>query len=115
MLSRALRLRYAGHDIDRVVAAASAALDLDLDSLDIAERLAGDMPCVILVHGDADRHLPITHSRRLAQSMPSARLLEVADETHLTLPARMDLLGDPLAAWLGALPGEDGCPSLSLR
>lgn len=115
MLGRALRLRYAGHDIDRVVAAASAALDLDLDSLDIAERLAGDMPCVILVHGDADRHLPITHSRRLAQSMPSARLLEVADETHLTLPARMDLLGDPLATWLGALPGEDGCPSLSLR
>lgn len=58
----------------------------------------------LVVHGDADRVVPIAHGRRLAQAFPNARYVEVAGEGHdgpLIVGG-----GEPLKAFLELLGGR---------
>ncbi|WP_434990307.1 alpha/beta hydrolase family protein [Xanthomonas melonis] len=106
------RWRYADQNIDAVIAAADAQLALDLDQVDVARALARTRSCVLLLHGDADRHIPVAHGRALATASARAHYLELAGEDHLSLPLRLDLLGEPIDRWLAQTRQEPGhCPA----
>lgn len=106
------RWRYGGQDLDAVIAASGHRLGLDLDRVDVAGALAKTRSCVLLLHGDADAHIPVAHGRRLAKASPRARYLEVRGENHLSLPMRIDELGTTVDDWFAALParGYAACP-----
>ena len=84
--------------LDAAIAQAGATLHLPLDQVDVTAALAA-VPCPLLVHGDADRHVPVAHGRALAASAPHARYLEVPGEDHLTLPMQLDTLGPVVVDW----------------
>ena len=68
--------------------------------LDVHEAITGlDRP-VFLIHGAADGIIPVDHSRRLhAAAAAGSRYLEVPGEDHLTLPFRLEGVGDAVAEW----------------
>ncbi|WP_434982898.1 alpha/beta fold hydrolase [Xanthomonas arboricola] len=106
------RWRYADQDIDAVIAAADRQLQLDLDHVDVTQALADTRSCVLLVHGDADQHIPVAHGRALALASPRAHYVELPGETHLSLPLRLDLLGGPIDQWLAQTQQDPGhCPA----
>lgn len=86
--------------LDAAIQQAGATLDLPLDQVDVTAALA-HVPCPLLVHGDADRHVPVAHGRALAASAPHARYIEVPGEDHLTLPMQLDTLGPAVVDWFG--------------
>jgi len=109
-----MRWRYGGQDLDQVIAVADRQLGLDLDKLDVAPMLADTRACVLLVHGDADRHIPVAHGRALAAASPRAHYLEVEGEDHLSLPMRLDALAPVVSDWFAANPGPQAqCPTPS--
>ncbi len=68
--------------------------------------------CVLLLHGDADRHIPVAHGRLLAASAPRAHYLELHEEDHLSLPMRIDLLAPMVEQWFAANPQPQvHCPA----
>ena len=106
------RFLYREQGIDAVIAAAGGQLGLDLDRVDVMAALAKTRSCVLLLHGDADQHIPVAHGRQLARASPRARYLEVRGEDHLSLPMRIDELGATVDDWFAALPtrGRQSCP-----
>lgn len=90
---------YGRQDLDAVIAAADAQLNLDLDSVDVATALRATPACVLLIHGRNDHHIPVAHGRTLAEAAPRDRYLEVPGETHLSLPMRLDRLAPTVDAW----------------
>lgn len=114
---RLARWRYGDVDRDAVVAAASARLGLDLDSVGPGDALAAWPRCTLLLHGAADRMLPPAHSRALAMAAPRARLAVVDGEDHLSLPLRLDRLARPVIAWATAAATtstDASCPAFAL-
>jgi pimeloyl-ACP methyl ester carboxylesterase len=109
------RWRYGHQDIDAVIAAANAKLALNLDQVDVAAALAKVPACVLLLHGDADEHIPVSHGRRLASASARARYLEIAGENHLSLPMRLDTLGATVDDWFAQTrTAGDACPQPQL-
>lgn len=98
-----MRWRLDDETLDAAILQAGTALDLPLATVDVATALA-DAPCPLLVHGDADRHVPVAHGRALAASAPHARYIEMPGEDHLTLPMQLDALAPVVVAWF-----ERGC------
>jgi len=97
-----MRWRYGNQDIDQVIAAADHQLGINLDRLDVAPALADTRACVLLLHGDADRHIPVAHGRALAAAAPRAHYLELHGEDHLTLPMRIDVLAPIVEGWFAS-------------
>lgn len=59
-------------------------------TLDLLEAAAGlDVPALV-VAGQRDRVLPVHHSRRLADTMPDAELVELPDVGHVAMLERPD-------------------------
>lgn len=111
-MSGYMRWRYGHQDLDRVIAAADQQLGLDLDKLDVAPAVMDARACVLLLHGDADHHIPVSHGRLLATSAPRAHYLELHDEDHLSLPMRLDLLAPMVTQWFEANPASQAqCPA----
>lgn len=109
------RWRYASQDLDQVIAATNRKLGLDLDRVNVARALADTRACVLLLHGDGDQHIPVTQGRRLARSNPRVHYIEMRGEDHITLPMRMDVLGDVVDDWLARDADPSGlCPSPQL-
>lgn len=107
-----MRWRYGSQDLDQVIAAADQQLGLDLDKLDVGPVLADTRACVLLVHGDADRHIPVAHGRALAGATPRVHYLEVHGEDHLSLPMRLDALAPVVSQWFAANPrAQARCPT----
>jgi len=107
-----MRWRYGSQDLGQVIAAADQQLGLDLDRLDVAPAVEDTRACVLLLHGDADRHIPVAHGRALALAAPRARYLELHGEDHLSLPMRVDLLEPMVAQWFAANPQPQAqCPA----
>lgn len=84
--------------LDAAIDQAGATLDLSLDAVDVGAALA-QVPCALLVHGDADRHVPVAHGRALAAAAPHAHYLEMPGEDHLSLPMRLDVLAPAVIEW----------------
>lgn len=109
------RWRYGHQDIDKVIAAADAKLALNLDRVDVAAALATVPACVLLLHGEEDRHIPVSHGRRLASASARARYLEIAGENHLSLPMRIDTLGTTVDDWFAQTQtAGEACPQPQL-
>ncbi|HBK47506.1 MAG TPA: alpha/beta hydrolase [Xanthomonadaceae bacterium] len=106
------RWRYGGQDLDAVIAAADRRLRLDLDRVDVGHALAATRACVLLLHGDADQHIPVAHGRTLARASARVHYIEMRGENHLSLPLRLDLLGDTVDDWLARdHAGQTHCPA----
>ena len=93
-----LRWRLNDAVLDAAIEQAGSALDLSLDSVDVGAALA-HVPCPLLVHGDADRHVPVAHGRALAASSPHARYIEIPGQDHLSLPMQLDALMPVVLDW----------------
>ena len=102
-----LRWRIDAQVVDAAVVRAGETLDLPLDQVDVGAALAGTPACVLLVHGSADRHVPVAHGRALAAAVPEARYLELAGEDHLSLPMQLERLAPSVIDWFGA----PACPT----
>jgi pimeloyl-ACP methyl ester carboxylesterase len=111
-----LRFRFSPERVEQAIAESSERLGLDLESVDLAPLLAASPACKLLLHGARDRHVGVQHGRRLAAGDASIEYRELPDEDHITLPLRLDWLGEPVAEWLAATaaPTEGGCPRLRL-
>lgn len=99
--------------LDAAIERAGDALDLPLAGVDVRQALV-DVPCALLVHGTADRHVPVAHGRALAAAAPQAQYLELAGEDHLSLPMQLDRLAPVVVDWFerpgctgGRMPGRD--------
>ncbi|MFT4285555.1 MAG: alpha/beta fold hydrolase [Protaetiibacter sp.] len=55
----------------------------------VAHPLASEVP-LLVVHGDADRQLPLAESRALAQATPGARLVVVREAGHTRVLAALE-------------------------
>ncbi|MGO1541060.1 MAG: alpha/beta fold hydrolase [Luteimonas sp.] len=93
-----LKWRLSDEVLDAAIEQAGATLDLPLDGINVADALA-HVPCPLLVHGDADRHVPVEHGRTLAASVPHARYIEMPGEDHLSLPMQLDALAPAVLEW----------------
>lgn len=105
-----LRWRVDDAVLDAAVARAGRTLGLPLDSVDVGRALAGTDACVLLMHGTADRHVPVAHGRALAAAAPQARYLELPGEDHLSLPMRLDRLAPTVIDWYA----RPDCPQTAL-
>jgi pimeloyl-ACP methyl ester carboxylesterase len=89
-------------DVVRPALGASGAIDDDLAAISPwGFDPAAISPPVLLVHGDADRVVPVAHGRWLAAHVPSAELWERPGDGHLTV---LDAGADALA-WLSRAAG----------
>ena len=68
---------------------------------DLTPRLGEISQPTLLIHGSADRLVPVRHARRAAALIPDARLL-VLDTGHWPMRERPDLFNPVLARFLGA-------------
>lgn len=105
-----LRWRLSDAVLDAAIERAGTALKLPLASVDVGAALA-DVACPLLLHGDADRHVPVAHGRALAASAPHARYIEVAGEDHLSLPMQLDQLVPLVLDWFE----QPACPRNETR
>jgi pimeloyl-ACP methyl ester carboxylesterase len=106
------RWRYGGQDIDKVIAAASQRLDLDLDGVDVTRAVADTRACVLLLHGQQDAHVPVGQGRRIAAASDRVHYIELRGEDHISLPLRLDLLGGVVDDWLAHDDHAGGaCPA----
>lgn len=109
------RWRYGGQDINAVIAAASQRLDLDLDQVDVTRAVADTRACVLLLHGQNDAHVRVDQGRKLAAASDRVHYIELRGEDHITLPLRLDLLGNVVDDWLAHDAHAGGrCPSPEL-
>lgn len=109
------RWLYGGQDIDKVIAAASQRLDLDLDGVDVTRAVADTRACVLLLHGQEDAHVPVGQGRRIAAASDRVHYIELRGEDHISLPLRLDLLGGVVDDWLAHDDHVGGaCPAPEL-
>ncbi len=119
------RTKISSDDFERALDRASRTIGTDLRTHDTALFLARVPVCTLLLQGGADTLVDVSKVRAMARAS-RARVVyaEAPKEGHLTLPARFDWLGEPVADWLDAAlsvassnraettPVVDDCPSL---
>jgi len=119
------RTKISGDDFERALDRASQSIGTDLRTHDTAPFLARVPVCTLLIQGGADNLVDVRAVRAMARANP-ARVVyaEAPKEGHLTLPARFDWLGKPVADWLDAAltaalvgdpsetPAQLACPAL---
>ena len=94
-----VRWRTDASTLDAAIAQVGRSLHLSRDEVDVGAALARAPACVLLVHGAADRHVPVAHGRALAAAAPHARYVELDGEDHLSLPMRLDRLAPTVVDW----------------
>lgn len=108
-----LRHRYDATDVDEAIATAGRRLAIDLEKVDVREPLVHSQTCILLLHGARDEFIPVATARALATTTPRISYRELPDENHMTLPARIDWLAQPVTDWLQATTPTH-CPQLTL-
>jgi pimeloyl-ACP methyl ester carboxylesterase len=102
------------HTIERAIDQASADLHLDLRAMNAEAQVAKSPSCMLLIHGQQDKVVPIAHSRTLVRFSPRAQLLELPQDGHFSTPMRIDALAQPILDWIGRLQsGTITCPQIS--
>ncbi len=96
--------------VDAAIAESGKRLGLDLHDTGIAVPLRDGHACTLLLQGGEDEFFDPTALRAFSNA-PQVRYLEMPEETHLTLPLRIDLLAEPLSQWL---PQTRDCPAFAL-
>ena len=78
-----------------------------VQAFDVSDRVSEIELPVRLVHGDADRVVPVENGRMLAEKLPNADLFEVEDGPHLFFVERPDLAAERTREHLEANPIDD--------
>jgi pimeloyl-ACP methyl ester carboxylesterase len=86
--------------MDSAIARAGRKLALDLRTLDTRPVLARVNTCTLLLQGQRDSVVPVDAGRALEGANPRAQRLELPWDGHFSTVGRLDLLVDPVAAWL---------------
>jgi pimeloyl-ACP methyl ester carboxylesterase len=99
-------------DLDRAIDRAGRSLGIDLRTLDTRALLARVGVCAVVLHGQRDRLIPVDATRDLGRGQPNVQRYELPWDGHFSTPARLDILADPVAAWLDAAAQAtpDACP-----
>ncbi len=97
------RTKISNEQFESALDRASQRIGTDLRTLDTAPALARVPVCTLLIQGGADTLVDLQAVRAMARAT-AARVVyaEAPKEGHLTLPARVDWLGQPVADWLDA-------------
>jgi pimeloyl-ACP methyl ester carboxylesterase len=74
-----------------------------LDKADVL--VAEDWPPTTIICGDRDLLTPVRLSRRMAQAVPTSRLVEIPDAGHLIMLERHELVSDEIALLVKAVRG----------
>jgi pimeloyl-ACP methyl ester carboxylesterase len=99
--------------MDSAIARAGRKLDLDLTTLETRPVLARVVACTLLLQGQRDSVVPVDAGRTLEGATPRAQRLELPWDGHFSTVGRLDLLADPVAAWLDrATAAAVDCPPL---
>ena len=119
------RMKISSEQFESALDRASQRIGTDLRTLDTAPVLARVPVCTLLIQGGADTLVDIRAVRAMARATsPRVVYAEAPKEGHLTLPARVDWLGKPVADWLqaalahretiapGAAPIDIDCPEI---
>lgn len=107
------RHRYDPAGVDADLTEAGRRLGLDLAAIDVRAALASLPGCTLILHGADDDHIPVASVRSLAHGVPRVQLVELQGENHFTLPARVDLLAQPIGEWM-LQPRPEACAGFSL-
>jgi 3-oxoadipate enol-lactonase / 4-carboxymuconolactone decarboxylase len=90
-----------------------------LASVDLRGELGAVRAPTLVVAGRADPATPIAHSRELADGIPGAHLLEVANASHLAVAERPRLVGEALRSHLDftvpEYPGPESAAGMAVR
>lgn len=112
-LDALLRLRFSESYVEQAIARSGEQLGLDLDAVELTPHLRASSACLALLHGRLDRHVAVSHARRLTSEVSGLHYRELPREDHITLPARLDWLRGPVLAWMQRA-GQGRCGALSL-
>ncbi|AGN01280.1 putative hydrolase or acyltransferase of alpha/beta superfamily protein [Salinarchaeum sp. Harcht-Bsk1] len=77
-----------------------------VQAFDVSDRVDEIELPVRLLHGDADRVVPVENGRMLDEKLPNAELVEVEDGPHLFFVEQPDLAGERTREHLEANPIE---------
>jgi pimeloyl-ACP methyl ester carboxylesterase len=110
LLSAYARHAFDDAKVDAAIAESGKRLGIDLHDTGIAAPLRENQTCTLILQGGEDEFLDPAALRAISDA-PRTRYLEMPEETHLTLPLRIDLLAEPLARWL---PRHAECPVFAL-
>ena len=99
LLSAYARHAFDNERVDAAISESGKRLGIDLHDTGIAAPLRDGPACTLLLQGGKDEFLDPAALRAISNA-PRVRYLELPDETHLTLPLRIDLLAEPLSQWL---------------
>ncbi|SEL50551.1 Lysophospholipase, alpha-beta hydrolase superfamily [Pseudoxanthomonas sp. GM95] len=109
---RWMQWRYGQVDVDAAIDDASRRLHLDLEQVDTTQAIASASSCVLLVHGARDSWIAPRQAEHLHAASPRSALLMLPEDDHISAPLRLDLLAEPLLAWLSATPPRgQPCPT----
>ncbi len=116
------RTKISNEQFESALDGASQRIGTDLRTLDTAPALARVPVCTLLIQGGADTLVDLQAVRAMARATaPRVVYAEAPKEGHLTLPARVDWLGKPVANWLDAAlslahasedPSGQACPAI---
>ena len=95
--------------VDKAIAESGTRLGIDLANTGIRAPLRDNRVCTLLLQGGRDEFLKASDVRAL-QGSPQVRYAELPNESHLTLPLRIDLLAAPVSSWLQDIAT---CPSFT--
>lgn len=112
LLSAYARHAFDDARVDKAIAESGKRLNINLHDTGIAAPLRDSHACTLLLQGGKDEFLDPAALRAISNA-PRVRYLEMPEETHLTLPLRLDWLGQPLADWI-ADAGRGECRALAL-
>ncbi|WP_281286191.1 alpha/beta hydrolase [Pseudoluteimonas lycopersici] len=110
LLSAYARHAFDDAKVDAAIAESGKRLGIDLHDTGIAAPLRENQTCTLILQGGEDEFLDPGALRAISDA-PRTRYLEMPEETHLTLPLRIDLLAEPLARWL---PRHGDCPAFAM-
>lgn len=102
------------HTVEHAIDTASAELKLDLRALDAEAQVSASPSCLLFIHGQQDRIVPVENSRTLVKFNARAQLYEYPRSGHFSTPMRIDVLGPPILDWIGRLNREKRCPRFEI-
>lgn len=106
-----LAQRITASDFNRGLRRSERLANFDWASVDVAGSVRRAAIPVLLFHAEDDTWISPEHSREIIATAPrGSRLKLLPNETHLSLPIRLDLLGPEILSWFATHLTADAPP-----